>query len=164
MPLTISFLDLRNRSQALGKRWTGTLLSLDPGHTTGYAVWKCTQEFVQLVEVGHVTTWTGDDLTFDKFEDILKAYPITHVVMETYQVYEWKSSDHSWSQVPTIQIIGCIKTLCQQRKIPYSSQTAQVAKQFCTDEKLQQWNFYKPGLRHGRDAIRHGSYFILFRK
>jgi hypothetical protein len=107
--------------------------------------------------------WSGEDIAFDKFEETLRTYPITHAVFENYQIYEWKNADHSWSQVPTIQIIGCIKTLCKQHKISYSSQTAQVAKQFCTDEKLQQWGYYKAGMRHGRDAIRHGCYFLLFR-
>jgi len=162
--MSISFVSLRNRSQDFGQRWTGCLLSLDPGHTTGYAVWKCTQDDVQLAEAGHVTTWLNGDLIFDKFEDILKTYDPSHVVMETYQVYEWKSQDHSWSQVPTIQIIGCIKTLCKQHNIPYSSQTAQVAKQFCTDAKIEQWGYYKKGFRHARDAIRHGCYFLLFPK
>jgi len=162
--MAITYDELRTKSQVPERRWVGCLLSLDPGHTTGYAVWHVTCEFVQLVEAGHLTTWVREDLTLQPLEDILRRYKIDHVVMETYQVYEWKSQDHSWSQVPTVQIIGGIKIILQQHKIPYSSQTAQVAKQFCTDDKLKQWGFYKVGFRHAVDAIRHGAYFLLFRK
>jgi hypothetical protein len=84
--------------------------------------------------------------------------------MESYQVYDWKKDEHSFSQVPTLQVIGCIKTICKILHIPYYSQTAQVAKHFCTDEKLEQWGMWKRGERHARDAIRHGCYWLLFGK
>ena len=162
--MKLSFDEMRNRSQLPTRRWVGCLLSLDPGHTTGYAVWSAKEDSVQLVEAGHLSTWTNADIRPEQIQDILTRYKISHAVMETYQVYEWKSQDHSWSQIPTIQVIGCIKTLCLQHHVSYSAQTAQVAKQFCTDERLTEWGFYRPGFRHARDAIRHGCYFLLFQK
>lgn len=144
------------------QRFVGIRLSLDPGHTTGYAVWKCDVQGASLLEAGQVTTWTKNDMSMDAFIAILDKHPPHEVVFETYQIYEWKSDDHSWSQIPTVQIIGAMKMLFIQRGIKYVSQTAQVAKQFCTDEKLEQWGFYTKGLRHARDAIRHGCYRILF--
>lgn len=158
----MKFVDLRNRSQKPEDRWMGTLLSLDPGHTTGYAVWLCEQEDVKLLESGQLCTWDKADLKMEEFVKLIQTVNIRHAVFETYQIYEWKNADHSWSQVPTIQIIGATKILCQQNNISYSSQTAQVAKQFCTDQKLESWGFYQRGLRHARDAIRHGAYYILF--
>lgn len=162
--MAITYNELRIRSQPVERRWLGHLLSLDPGHTTGYAIWNATQEFVQLVEVGHLSTWVNDDIRLGPLCDVLRRYRIDCTVMESYQVYEWKTQDHSWSQVPTLQVIGGIKIILQQHAIPYCNQTAQVAKQFCTDDKLRQWGFYKESLRHARDAIRHGAYFLLFRK
>lgn len=153
---------MRNRSQKPEQRWQGTLLSLDPGHTTGYALWSCDQENIKLLEAGQMTTWVRVDLDLSDMLKMMKALEIKHAVFENYQIYEWKNADHSWSQVPTIQIIGATKLLCQQNNITYSSQTAQVAKQFVTDERLKQWNLYQPGMRHARDAIRHGAYYILF--
>jgi hypothetical protein len=43
-------------------------------------------------------------------------------------------------------------------------QMATTAKTFVTDEKLKQWGFWQEGMRHSRDAIRHGLYFLLFYK
>jgi hypothetical protein len=41
---------------------------------------------------------------------------------------------------------------------------ASQAKAFVTDQKLKEWGFWKEGMRHSRDAIRHGLYFLLFYK
>lgn len=136
----------------------GTLLSLDPGHTTGYAIW----EDCEMVASGQSKTWTNDDLKFDQLKSLITKVDV--VVMESYQVYDWKKDEHSWSQIPTVQVIGCIKTLCQLEKKPYYSQTAQVAKQFVTNEKLEKWGMWKVGERHARDSIRHGCYWLLFGK
>ena len=81
------------------------------------------------------------------------------------RVYEWKAQHHSWSDVPTLQIIGCAKALLLMKcpyGVPVIQQTAQVAKNFCTDEMLKSWGMYNSGMRHARDAVRHGTYFLLF--
>jgi hypothetical protein len=161
--MKIPFNELRNRSQSIDKRFEGCFLSLDPGHTTGYAVWNCTKEEIKIAESGQLSTWIDNDLGIKMFRDILIKYQPKIVVLETYQVYEWKSADHSWSQIPTVQVIGMIKTLCQLEGITYHGQTAQVAKQFCTDEKLEDWGLWIKGMKHARDAIRHGCYYLLFR-
>lgn len=147
------------------KRYVGWLLALDPGETTGWAMFESTLEQVTLQGCGQVKTWPleiGLNLIDPLMTKSSPEVPLT-VVMESYRVYEWKSDSHSWSDVPTLQVIGAFKTLAIQRKLPYYEQTAQVAKQFVTDEKLETWGFYKPGLRHARDAMRHGCYFHLFR-
>lgn len=140
----------------------GSLLSLDPGHTTGFAFWCVENNGPQIVKSGQLRSWHNEELVFDEFHKLLKT--TDRVVMESYQVYDWKKDEHSFSQVPTIQIIGCIKTLCQLEKKPYYTQTAQVAKQFVTDEKLEKWGMWKVGERHARDSIRHGCYWLLFGK
>lgn len=140
----------------------GTLLSLDPGHTTGYAFWLVEDDNAGIFKSGQIRTWLNDDLNHSEFNSLLDLHRPTTVVMESYQVYDWKKDEHSFSQVPTLQVIGCIKTLCRIAVTPYYSQTAQVAKQFVTDDKLEKWGMWKKGERHARDAIRHGCYWLLF--
>ena len=134
----------------------GTILALDPGETTGWALF----ENQNLVKSGQISTWPMKHAV-SELSKLLLEDP-THVVYEQYRVYSWKSDDHKWSNVPTLHIIGCIETLSILRGNSYSDQSAQVAKNFCTDEKLQRWDFYKTGERHARDAIRHGCYYLLF--
>jgi hypothetical protein len=143
------------------KPFVGCLVSLDPGETTGYAVWHVTNHGAELLEQGQLKTWPMSSALMALDELFVRVKPI-HVVHETYAVYEWKTDSHAWSQVPTLRIIGMIETLCLQKYITYSDQTAQVAKNFCTDAKLEAWNFYAKGMRHARDAVRHGAYYILF--
>lgn len=141
--------------------FTGTLLALDPGETTGWARFSATPEQLVLEEFGQAKTWPIDQ-SVSGVTELLGRHAPTVVVMESYRVYEWKTDDHSWSSVPTLQLIGCIKTLSIQRNTPFYEQTAQIAKNFCTDERLKTWGMYPKGLRHARDAIRHGIYYLLF--
>lgn len=143
------------------KPFSGTLLSLDPGETTGWASFSATAEVCALEDQGQIKTWPQHDMVTEMTKLLDRVQP-TMVVHEIYAVYEWKTDDHAWSQVPTLHVIGCIETLCIQRGIPFHSQTAQIAKNFCTDDKLKAWNYYIKGARHARDAIRHGTYYLLF--
>lgn len=140
--------------------FTGTLLALDPGETTGWAVFDGSGK--RLTKFGQIKTWPAENMV-EELTKLFDSLPtIDHVVYELYSIYEWKTDSHTWSQVPTLRIIGCIETLCIQRGIPYSSQTAQVAKVFCTDDKLKSWGMYPAGQKHARDAIRHGTYCLMF--
>lgn len=139
----------------------GRLLALDPGETTGWSLFNAAQDDVQLLDAGQLKTWPMEDAV-QNFTKHLNEHHPTRVIYEQYRVYEWKTDDHAWSQVPTLRIIGCLETLCIQKKIPFSHQTAQQAKNFCTDEKLEAWGYYIKGQKHARDSIRHGCYFLLF--
>lgn len=140
----------------------GYVLALDPGETTGWAVFERNDgDKIALVACGQASTWPMENCVAE-LTKLLDTYTPNIVVHELYAVYEWKAQDHSWSQVPTLRIIGCLETLCVQKKYSIVSQTAQVAKNFCTDEKLKTWGVYQVGLKHARDAIRHGIYFLLF--
>lgn len=146
------------------KPFNGILISLDPGETTGYAVWRSDAEadHVELIEQGQIKTWPMSNALME-LDMLFTRFKPAHVTHETYAVYEWKTDSHAWSQVPTLRIIGCIETLCLQKYITYNDQTAQAAKGFCTDAKLEGWGFYAKGMRHARDAVRHGVYYLIFR-
>lgn len=141
------------------KRFKGVLLALDPGETTGWTIFKDGKFKV----CGQIKTWPiADGVT--NLAMLLDTHSPDHVVFERYGIYKWKTETHSNSDVPTLQVIGMIKTLCiLESDIPYSMQTAQIAKGFCTDQKLKDWGFWESGQRHARDAIRHACYYLLFR-
>lgn len=141
--------------------FTGVLLALDPGETTGVAVFTCDVDAAVLSHVAQIKTWPLT-LGVESFMALIDKLQPDRVVFESYQVYEWKADSHSWSQIPTVQVIGMIQTILIQRGIPYSTQTAQVAKNFVDDDKLEKWGFWQKGLRHARDAIRHACYYLLF--
>jgi len=135
----------------------GTLLSLDPGETTGWAVFIGSK----LFRSGQIKTKTVETGIVE-LQGLLKKYKPDFLVYEHYRVYQHKAKDHAHSDLHTSQFIGAIKTICLLWGINYHAQMASVAKGFCTDEKLKFWDMYRKGEKHARDAIRHGTYFLVF--
>lgn len=132
------------------------VLALDPGETTGWAffnkaVLKATGE-LKATDIGTVVP---------QLENLFKLLQPQVLVVEDYRIYSWKTKQHAFSDVFTLRLIGCIETLAVQNQIPLYKQSAQVAKNFCTDSKLQEWDIYVTG-NHIRDAVRHGAYFLIF--
>jgi hypothetical protein len=140
----------------------GTILALDPGETTGYAVFYGDGVAAYDWEIiDQVKTWPEIDAV-RSLSLLLDQIKPNLVVAEQYRVYDWKSDDHKWSAVNTVQVIGCVWTLCVQRAIPLVWQSAQNAKGFWTDDRLKEYNLYQAGVRHGRDATRHALQYLCF--
>lgn len=133
------------------------LLSLDPGETTGFAHFAGPL----FVHANQIST-SSQQLALGELTTLLEEYKPTLVVIEDYRVYANRTAQHAGSSLSTPRLIGMIETLLLQRDIPFHKQPAGVAKQFVTDDKLKAWGLYSRGLKHARDAIRHGLYFILF--
>ena len=154
--------------------FVGTVLSLDPGETTGYAIFHTDGEYTELYSAGQIKTWPFQETIKGLEEVFTEAFPVSQymdeqtakgrnlVLFESYNIYAHKLERHTHSNVPTLQIIGVIQTFCFQRGLQPINQTAQIGKGFAKDEKLRTWGFYLPGLKHARDATRHGCYFLLF--
>jgi Holliday junction resolvasome RuvABC endonuclease subunit len=148
----------------------GRLLALDPGETTGWSVWDSHNNAThyEMVECGQLETWDKTNNTINpcvtNFPKLLTHFEPDEVVYESYRVYEWKAESHSWSDVPTLRIIGSMETRIIDANLPYCHQTAQVAKKFVTDDLLKSFGFYQRGQRHSRDSMRHALYYILFGK
>lgn len=161
----LTFKQLADKLQP--NHFKGQLICLDPGETTGWAVFRNGT----LLDVGQLATKdliSGTRALKAHFEKHMDAGPegnrTTRVVFEDYRIYGWKTEEHTWAGLHTPKLIGSIVALCVVMDLSFDCQMAQQAKGFCTDEKLQNWGFYVKGLRHGRDAIRHGAYYLLFNK
>jgi hypothetical protein len=132
------------------------LLCLDPGRTTGWALFNKDA----LVEWGELAT-KDMEAAVPLIRSLLELHDPHHVVVEEYRVYKWKADSHAWAELFTSQLIGFIEGYCVMESIPLSRQSAHNAKSFATDKNLEEWGFWKEGMRHARDAIRHGCYFLI---
>lgn len=151
---------VRQSKQVLA--FQGCLLALDPGETTGWCIWTCIPgEDDVMIACGQLPSWPLTTFV-PGFQALLDKYKPTRIVYEQYRVYDWKTESHAWSDVPTLRIIGSLETLLLLRSLPFSNQTAQVAKHFVTDEYLKSWGLYQRGQRHSRDSMRHATYFLCF--
>jgi len=136
--------------------------ALDPGETTGRCIYRQFEDWGDTMELEQLDT-----------KDVVKGYDVIRaellslpslpqiVVCEGYVVYGYKSDDHKWNTLHTPQLIGAIKVLCHQLGIPLVFQLAVQAKGFCTDDMLQKWGVYVPGMKHARDAQRHALYYKM---
>jgi hypothetical protein len=148
----------------------GRVLALDPGETTGFAVFDSRPDgvgetakarLVDWMEINQIKTWPERDCVQNLTALFDRIRP-TILVYESYRVYDWKSDDHKWSPVHTTQVIGSIWTLAIQRSIPRCEQSAQNAKGFWTDDRLKDYGIYLKAVKHGRDATRHAMHFLCF--
>jgi hypothetical protein len=133
------------------------VLALDPGETTGYAIFRG----VELLEVGQLKT-TMMPLAAVRISEFLTEVFPDKLVIEDYRVYKWKTDSHAWAELHTPRLIGAVEYIAHTRSLPMVKQSAQVGKGFCTDDRLKEWGFYKPALRHGNDATRHACQYLMF--
>ena len=133
-------------------------LCFDPGHTTGWAAFN----HFHLKDSGEIDT---NDITkaTHEVELLISEFRPDMIVIEDYRVYKWRAKHHAGSDMLTTRVIGCIETLATMSQYPHIvKQPAHIAKGFCTDKKLKEWEMYIKGQKHARDAIRHGCYYLLF--
>lgn len=156
--MTMSFEELLERLRGTHKI-PERLLCLDPGKTTGWA----------FFESGKLTKWgqipdcyDAQNIDATKLMQLFEELQPDFIVYEDYRVYTHKLDRHSFSPVMTVRLLGVIETYCQLNNVRAHKQMASTAKNFCTDNKLEAWGFWQRGMRHSRDAIRHGCYFLLF--
>lgn len=146
-------------NQKRGEKFSPIIFALDPGLTTGWCVFKADK----VVEHGQLEK--SDPVTVFKFlQNTHKKHKVDYIVCENYRIYETKAKAHINSEVIVAQLIGSIKVAAEAMDIPLKLQMAGLAKGFATDDKLREWGFWKVGMRHSRDAIRHAIYFSLFGK
>lgn len=138
------------------------IYALDPGETTGRCIYHQEDSWGDIVELEQLDTQNvvkGYDAIRAELLSLPKLPQI--VVCEGYVVYSYKSDDHKWNTLHTPQLIGAIKVLCHQLNIPIKFQLAVQAKGFVTDEMLENWGVYIPGMKHARDAQRHALYYKM---
>lgn len=156
--MTIDFETLLRKRRGTEFRPPERLLCLDPGHTTGWAVF----EQGKFAAAGHSAT---EAKGWKEIDDLFSDINPTMLIYENYRVYSHKLERHSNSEVYTLRLVGVIEYLAEVKfRIPYFNQMASQAKGFVSDEKLKAWGMYQIGYKHARDAIRHGCHFLLFDK
>lgn len=147
-----------------------SVCALDPGETTGVAfydgvdtIWV-TQK--RTINIGPSYDWLHTLLEVGPYDVARGEHwgAFKHLRYEDYRIYQWKAEDHAWSPVHTIRWIGAIQIAAYKAKPqPLTSCVmAQQAKAWWTDEKLNMFGLNPKGLRHGRDALRHLLFYLLF--
>lgn len=132
------------------------ILALDPGETTGLALWDPSSKQVLMCQLETKSLEEG----FDKLHAIINYLSLDnpsmrHVRYEDYRVYGHMTEQHAFASLHTAKLIGCIVAACHLAQVTSSCALAIHAKTFFTDEKLRMFGMYAPGMKHSRDAVRH---------
>lgn len=131
--------------------WNRPVVALDPGETTGLAVWDPDNKRILLAQIETKNIPEG----FVRLHAIIDMVGVEHVRFEDYRVYGHMTEQHAWASLHTAQLIGAIKVACHLAKVRNSECLAMHAKTWWTDQKLKMCGLYNPGMKHARDAERH---------
>ena len=152
--------------QVLAKTDPIMVFGIDPGETTGLCCFVGSN-LIASEQVNTKDVYVGTSRVLEFIHECLARDPGGSinwaVAMESYRIYAWKTEDHAWSEVHTIQLIGAIEyALAREYAEVPKMQSAQSAKGFVTDAKLRRWGYWVEGQKHTRDAVRHAIYYLMF--
>ncbi len=126
-----------------------TLLAIDPGDTTGLALFN-------------LDTGDGIELKVVKTKDALYEYLSEirpdKIVCEDFELFPWKSKEQSWSNFSTVRVIGAIEYYCYLTQTPLTLQKASIkpiAYKWAGMTKAS-----NHAVSHDQDAYVHGVYFL----
>ena len=128
------------------KKRSKILLALDPGETTGFALFNANNNL--LIETG---VCNGLLEVFDLLEQICPE----QVTFESFFLYPGRAASKIFSSFPEVENIGVIRFWCLQNGIKYSERSASVAKGKYPDLLLKGTPYWAKN-KHSRDAVKHG--------
>jgi hypothetical protein len=130
------------------------LLALDPGETTGYAV------FVdgKPIAFGEMDRWHG-------LKTLIRAERPDAVVVESFRLYASKAAVQIGSEFIPAQVVGVARFLAGEADVPLTFQPASVihdGESKLSPPMARLVNPVSPpgNSPHGRDALAHGFYFL----
>lgn len=133
-----------------------TILAVDPGNTTGWAVFF---RVTDPLDAAILMRSGAEKFSLADWWAHLYAVKPTTIIIERFSLYAHKAEQQINSTFFTCELIGITKLWADINEVPLHQQTAQVGKQIWTDARLEQFG-YLHNNRHTRDAIRHGLTYM----
>ncbi len=127
-------------------------LSLDPGGTTGYAIFDYVDDSaIHILREGQIKGGLNGFLDFHW--DVLEDIQFERIICESFTLRE---GIHGADLSP-VSIIGALEALYPTVEIVYQEPKI---KPLCTDERLKKLRMYVPGKPHRNDAVRHAVIYL----
>lgn len=129
-----------------------TMLSLDPGGTTGYAIFDFEEDSEpELVKVGQIRNGVKGFIDF--YNDYLSMFNFDKVICESFTLREGIFG----ADLSPVSVIGALEALMQDIEIVYQEPKL---KPLCDDTRLKKIGLHLPGKPHANDAMRHGIIYL----
>ncbi len=131
-------------------------LSLDPGGTTGYAIFDYVdQSEISILRSGQIKGSLQGFLDF--YWDFLEPIKFDHIICESFTLREGIYG----ADLSPVSIIGALEALYPAVRITYQEPKL---KPLCDDERLKKLGLHEPGKPHRNDAVRHGVVYLRNKK
>jgi hypothetical protein len=127
------------------------ILSLDPGGTTGVALFEVTEEDAELIWVKQIEGGLQGFLNFHW--DVLEDMKIDRIIAESFTLREGIYG----ADLSPVYIIGALEALYPTTEIVYQEPKL---KPLVDNERLKKMGLYLPSKPHGMDAVRHGIIYL----
>ena len=127
------------------------ILSLDPGGTTGVALFEVTEEDAELIWVKQIEGGLQGFLNFHW--DVLEDMKIDRIIAESFTLREGVYG----ADLSPVYIIGALEALYPTTEIVYQEPKL---KPLVDNERLKKMGLYLPSKPHGMDAVRHGIIYL----
>jgi hypothetical protein len=126
------------------------VISVDPGDTTGLAVWHSDGTFVHETQLGldELITWCDELYT-----------PVSTIVIEDYRLYGHKAQQQTGSRFKAVQAIGVLKALAKRNRSKVVLQKPDVLAVAALHSGRKRPSNHK--ISHSVDAYNHGFYWFV---
>jgi hypothetical protein len=149
-----------------GVKW----ISLDPGESTGYAVWEGLEPGAPPLEAGtaslrDVVTAIGSDGYVDPLisptagDLALLFHGWRLLVVEDWALYPWELENLAWDKCRTARGIGALEYIAWTSGRDITLQPASIKEAAERGGAEEFFMSPREENRHANDAIRHGVYF-----
>ncbi len=134
-----------------------TMLSLDPGGTTGVAIIEYGTQSYELVKTLQIRNGLQGFLDFhwDELED----WEFDEIICESFDLREGVYG----ADLTPVYIIGALEALYPKalNKVIYQKPNQ---KSLCGDDRLRKLGLHTPARPHANDAVRHGIIYLRNKK
>lgn len=131
------------------------IISLDPGGTTGYTIAYMFDQKNVVCEPKQAI------FDVENLWDLLDGFSPRYIIMEDF---EFRQKSRAGLNLFPVQLIGIasLYELKAKHQCSLKLQKASQGKGYYTDNILKKYGFYKRGLPHGMDSLRHLLHWLTF--
>lgn len=142
------------------------VIALDPGGTTGWAIFQVHPDAMGgdpgIPVMTNIELWTAGQFTghqddqIDEIVALVNSWPEARLITEDFRLRQINAV------LAPVEINAAIRWATRPRY--WVKQSSALAMSTVTDQRQKDWGFWIPGQEHARDAVKHAITFLKRKK